>query len=75
MRQFFYDRIYLEDTIKKQKEKKLNPSKYLDVQDRTRTGCLRSLYSEKSVPDPPQAHNAFSFCRGLLYTRFSINPI
>ena len=29
--------------IKKQKEKSLNPRKFLDVQDRTRTGCLRSL--------------------------------
>lgn len=29
--------------INKQKEKSLNSSKYLNVQDRTCTGCLRSL--------------------------------
>lgn len=37
----------------KQKEKSLNPIKLLDVQDRTHTGCLRSL--RRYVPDPPQA--------------------
>jgi len=39
--------------IKQQKEKSLNSSKYLNVQDRTRTGCLRSL--KRYVPDPSQA--------------------
>ena len=39
----------------------------MDVQDRTHSGCLRSLIGK--VPDPPQALKAFSFCKGNYTSR------
>jgi len=58
--------------IKKQKEKSLNPRNFLDVQDRTQTGCLRSLV--RFVPDPPQAQSVL-FLQVILYTQQTPNQI